>query len=208
MPSTPSTASGAAAGGTRRGRPGYDQQSVLTIAVDVFNKHGYEATSMGILAENLGITKSAIYHHVPSKGDLLRLALDNALDGLEAVLNDARASNGPADEQLEFVLRGTIQVLTERLPFVTLLLRLRGNTEIERDALARRREFDHRVAQLVDAARSEGSLRSDIDPRTTTRLLFGTINSIVEWYKPGGPISPEKLADDIILMVFHGLHSS
>ena len=208
MPSTPSASSGAAAGGTRRGRPGYDQQSVLTIAVDVFNRHGYEATSMGILAENLGITKSAIYHHVPSKGDLLRLALDNALDGLEAVLDDARASNGPADEQLEFVLRGTIQVLTERLPFVTLLLRLRGNTEIERDALARRREFDHRVAQLVDAARSEGSLRSDIDPRTTTRLLFGTINSIVEWYKPGGPISPEKLADDIILMVFHGLHRS
>ncbi|MFJ7751446.1 TetR/AcrR family transcriptional regulator [Arthrobacter sp. NPDC097144] len=207
MPSTSSAAAGAASAAVRRGRPGYDQQSVLAIAVDVFNKHGYEATSMGILAENLGITKSAIYHHVPSKGDLLRLALDNALDGLEAVLDDARASSGAADAKLEFVLRGTIQVLTERLPFVTLLLRLRGNTEIERDALARRREFDHRVATLVDAARSEGTLRSDIDPRTTTRLLFGTINSIVEWYKPGGPISPEQLADDVISIMFDGLHA-
>ena len=162
---------------------------------------------MGILAENLGITKSAIYHHVPSKGDLLRLALDNALGGLEAVLDDERASTGAADARLEFVLRGTIAVLTERLPFVTLLLRLRGNTEIERDALARRRQFDHRVAELVEAARSEGTLRSDIDPRTTTRLLFGTINSIVEWYKPGGPISPEQLADDVISIMFDGLHA-
>ncbi len=190
----------------RRGRPGYDQQAVLTIAVDVFNRHGYEATSMGVLAENLGISKSAIYHHVPSKGDLLRLALEHALGGLEAVLADPRATSGRADARLEFVLRGTIAVLTERLPFVTLLLRLRGNTEVERGALERRRSFDRQVAALVDAARSEGSLRSDIDPRTTTRLLFGTINSIVEWYKPGGQLTAGKLADDVITMVFDGLH--
>lgn len=192
----------------RRGRPGYDQQAVLTIAVDVFNRHGYEATSMGVLADNLGISKSAIYHHVPSKGDLLRLALDHALGGLEAVLTAPAATSGKADARLEFVLRGTIAVLIERLPFVTLLLRLRGNTEVERGALERRRTFDHQVAALVDAARTEGSLRSDLDPRTTTRLLFGTINSIVEWYKPGGAVSPEQLADDVITMLFDGLHST
>ncbi|MFD1212217.1 TetR/AcrR family transcriptional regulator [Arthrobacter sp. GCM10027362] len=190
----------------KRGRPGYDQQSVLSVAVEVFNKHGYEATSMGILAENLGISKSAIYHHVPSKGDLLRLALDEALGSLEAVLEEPGASSGRADARLEYVLRSTVRVLTEKLPYVTLLLRLRGNTEIERSALERRRAFDHRVAELVDAARSEGSLRSDIDPRTTTRLLFGTINSIVEWYKPGGPLTAEKLADDLLSMLFDGLH--
>lgn len=190
----------------RRGRPGYDQATVLRIAVDVFNRHGYEATSMGVLADNLGISKSAIYHHVPSKGDLLRLALDHALSGLEGILNEPGASSGRADDRLEFVLRRTVAVLTERLPFVTLLLRLRGNTEVEREAMERRRTFDHTIAGLVDAARTEGSVRSDIDPRTTTRLLFGTINSIVEWYKPGGPLSAEKLADDVITMVFDGLH--
>ncbi|WP_298253931.1 TetR/AcrR family transcriptional regulator [uncultured Arthrobacter sp.] len=190
----------------RRGRPGYDQQSVLAVAVAAFNRYGYEATSMGMLAEELGISKSAIYHHVPSKGDLLRLALDHALGGLESILEDERAGSGAADARLEFVLRGTIGVLTERLPFVTLLLRLRGNTEIEREALDRRRTFDREVAALVDAARQEGSLRGDIDPRTTTRFIFGTINSIVEWYRPGGPLTAQKLADDIILMVFDGLH--
>lgn len=192
----------------RRGRPGYDQQSVLAVAVAAFNRHGYEATSMGMLAEDLGISKSAIYHHVPSKGDLLRLALDHALGGLEAVLEDEMAGIGAADTRLEFVLRGTIAVLTERLPFVTLLLRLRGNTEIEREALERRRTFDREVAALVDAARHEGSIRRDIDPRTITRLIFGTINSIVEWYRPGGPLTAEKLADGVILMVFDGLHRS
>lgn len=191
----------------KRGRPGYDQESVLRIAVDVFNRHGYDATSMGILAENLGISKSAIYHHVPSKGELLKRALDVALDGLEAIMEQAEATSGAADARLEFVLRQTVAVLVERLPFVTLLLRLRGNTEIERDALARRRAFDHAVAELISAARDEGSLRQDIDPRTVSRLLFGTINSIVEWYKPGGSLPPEKLADDVITIMFEGLHT-
>ena len=211
MPSasqTTSTTETSSTAGTKRGRPGYDQQSVLRIAVDVFNRHGYDATSMGILAENLGISKSAIYHHVPSKGDLLKLALDHALGGLEAILEQPEATSGAADARLEFVLRQTVAVLVDRLPFVTLLLRLRGNTEIERDALERRRAFDHKVAGLISAARDEGSLRADIDPRTVSRLLFGMINSIVEWYKPGGALSPKRLADDVITMAFDGLHAN
>ena len=208
MPTQPasSTVDSPAEPAARRGRPGYDQQSVLRIAVDVFNRHGYEATSMGILAENLGISKSAIYHHVPSKEDLLRLALEEALGGLEGILAEPGSSAGAPDARLEFVLRRTVGVLADKLPFVTLLLRLRGNTEMERDALARRREFDHRVAKLIGDAQQDGSLRQDMDPRTITRLLFGTINSIVEWYKPGGSLSPERLADDVIAMVFNGLH--
>ncbi|MCZ2402328.1 TetR family transcriptional regulator [Paenarthrobacter sp. Z7-10] len=208
MPSQPTeTVPPAADIAVKRGRPGYDQQSVLRIAVEVFNKHGYEATSMGILAENLGISKSAIYHHVPSKEALLRLALEQALGGLEGILAEPDANTGPASSRLEYVLRRTVAVLTDKLPFVTLLLRLRGNTEMERDALARRRDFDHRVAGLIGNAQQDGSLRQDMDPRTITRLLFGTINSIVEWYRPGGSLSPERLADDVIRMAFSGLHN-
>ena len=86
MTSTPATNPRSEASGTtgaRRGRPGYDTATVLSICVDMFTKHGYDATSMGMLAERLGISKSAIYHHVPSKLDILRQALDAALDPLE-----------------------------------------------------------------------------------------------------------------------------
>ena len=192
---------------SRSDRPNYDQESILLVAVEVFNRHGYEATSMGVLAENLGITKSAIYHHVPSKEYLLQLALDKALGGLEAILEEDEAKQGAADARLEFVLRSAVAVLTDRLPYVTLLLRLRGNTEIERSALERRRAFDHAVAALVDQARTDGTLRSDIDARTTTRLLFGMINSIVEWFNPAGPLTAEKLADDVVKVAFGGLRT-
>jgi AcrR family transcriptional regulator len=205
--SAPSAPAAAPASGDepKRGRPGYDQRQVLDIAVAAFIEHGYDATSMGVLAARLGLSKSAIYHHFPSKGDLLRLALDEALTALEGVLTAPEAVQGRAADRLAFVLRGAVIVLVNNLSYVTLLLRVHGNTDVERDALTRRRAFDRFVTALVVEARDEGSLRSDIDPRIVTRLLFGMINSIVEWYRPGGPESTEQLADDILAVALDGL---
>src|SRR3712207_863125 len=160
------TASG---GGVRRGRPGHSLDSLLTVAVAVFNERGFEATSMDELAGRLGITKSAIYHHVPRKDELLRLALDRALDGLFAVTREPGACTGSAIDRLEHVVRGSGGVLTAELPFVTLLLRVRGNSDVEVAALQRRREFDRVVAGLVRAAAAEGSVRDDLPAGVVAR---------------------------------------
>jgi AcrR family transcriptional regulator len=172
----------------------------------VFIERGYEATSMDELATRLGITKSAIYHHVPSKVSLLRLALDRALDGLFAVL--AEAVDGPAIDRLEQVVRGSVRVLVAELPFVTLLLRVRGNSPVELAALQRRREFDRVVTGLVRAAAAEGAVRPDVDPALTSRLLFGTVNSLVEWYRPDGGLSADELADAVVATTFGGLRTA
>ncbi|GGR12633.1 TetR/AcrR family transcriptional regulator [Agromyces mediolanus] len=189
----------------RRGRPGYDRQGILDVAVTAFNEYGYDATSMGVLAERLGLSKSAIYHHFASKDEILEQALDTALSGLEAVVADAALTADRAADRLDRVLRGAVHVLVEQLPSVTLLLRVRGNTEVERRALARRRDFDKRVTALVAEAQREGSLRSDIDASVVSRLAFGMINSIVEWYRPGGRENADGLADDVIAIALDGL---
>jgi AcrR family transcriptional regulator len=193
----------------RRGRPGYDLESLLGVAVTVFNERGYDGTSMEDLSRRLGISKSSIYYHVNSKEDLLSLALDRALDGLFAVADEVRSSDIPAIERLEQLVRASVGVLAERLPYVTLLLRARGNSSTERRALARRREFDQIVADLVNQAEHDGDIRPDVDPAITARLLFGMINSLVEWYRPGGVDSAAgragELADAVCAVAFEGL---
>jgi AcrR family transcriptional regulator len=189
----------------RRGRPGYDLEAVLRVAVEVFNERGYDGASMEDLSRRLGIAKSGIYHHVSGKEELLRLALDRALDGLWEAGERARGLNAPAIERLETLVRDAVLVLAERLPYVTLLLRVRGNTDVERAALDRRRAFDGLVASLVEEAERAGDIRPDIDPKLAARLLFGTVNSIVEWYRPGSSTSPEALADGVCAIAFDGL---
>jgi AcrR family transcriptional regulator len=202
----------------KRGRPGHDQEAVLAAAVETFNRHGYEATSMGMLAEALGVSKSAIYHHVPSKVELLRLALDDALSALESAADDAeRAAQAQAAADngghgtagsVADLMRGTVRVLVEKQPQVRLLLRLRGNSDVELEAIERRRAVDRRTAALIEAAQRSGELRSDVEPRELARLMFGMINSIVEWHKPGGRRSDDDLAAAVVAVLMDGARAT
>jgi Transcriptional regulator len=195
------------AGPAKRGRPGYDLESLLQVAVKLFNERGYDRTTMEDLSRRLGITKSAIYHHVPSKEELLRLALDRALDGLFEVADRVEQTPGRAIDRLERLVRGSVEVLVEQSPFVTLLLRVRGNTIVERRALTRRREFDRRVTELVGLAEAEGDVRPDVDPAITGKLLFGMVNSLIEWYRPRRRSDALELADAVCKIAFDGLGS-
>ncbi len=173
--------------------------------VGEFIARGYDATSMEDIARATGMTKSAVYHHVAGKEALLALALARAVDALFAVLEEADATTGAPVDRLEHVVRRGTQVLVELLPYVSLLLRVRGNTAVERAALDRRREFDHRLARLVQDAIDAGQVRADLDPGLVTRLLFGTVNSVNEWYRPGGAHDADEVADAVVALSFDGL---
>ena len=205
MISSPVPGADRPAAAPRRGRPGHDLESVLAVAVEIFNERGYDGTSMRDLSHRLGIAKSAIYHHVSGKEELLSLALDRALTGLAAVADQARVLDAPAIGRLEYLVRGSVDVLQAELPYVTLLLRVRGNTTVERAALDRRRAFDRFVAGLVLEAQRDGDIRPDCDALVTARLLFGVVNSIVEWYRPTRHAITPPLADAVCAMAFDGL---
>ncbi|MBB5934039.1 TetR/AcrR family transcriptional regulator [Streptomyces zagrosensis] len=188
-------------------RDTYTPESLLAVAVEVFNERGYDGTSMEHLSQAAGISKSSIYHHVKGKEELLRRAISRALDGLFGILQESEACQGPAIDRLQYVVRRTAEVLMAELPYVTLLLRVRGNTDSERWAMARRREFDHAVSELLKQAAADGDLRPDVDVRLATRLLFGMINSLVEWYRPGkgGAATSDEVADAVVRTAFAGL---
>jgi AcrR family transcriptional regulator len=165
-----------------------------------FNTRGYDATSMEDLSRAAGITKSSFYHHFASKEALLRTGLQVALDGLFEVLDHPSANTGSPAQRLRYIVAAQVAVLQRELPYVTLLLRVRGNTETERWALEQRRAFDGRVSALVREAVEAGELRSGLDPTLAARLLSGLVNSVAEWYRPGRPggaAVPDAVADAV-----------
>ena len=208
-PSSPEPAPVDGAGTRRRGRPGHDREAVLRVAIDLFIAQGYDATSISDLAASLGVTKSAVYHHFPSKQALLAAALDEALEGLDtAVAEAARATDGrSAHDRLRATVLAAVRLLAEHRPAVTLLLRVRGNSALEIAALERRRRIDVELADLVTEAVAEGSVRSDLPPEVVSRLVFGTVNSLVDWYSPDGSIAPDALAEGVADLLFRGLEA-
>ncbi len=182
----------------------YDAESLLAVSVSVFNARGYDGTTMEHLASAAGISKSSIYHHVAGKEDLLQRALDRALTALAQVLQEIDPRASPID-QLATVVRRSVETLMRELPYVTLLLRVRGNSRIERDALQRRREFDVKVTELVRRALNDGEVTSPMDPALTTRLIFGLVNSVTEWYRPERGMDAPDIPEAVVALVMRGL---
>jgi AcrR family transcriptional regulator len=186
-------------------RKPYNLDAILDVAVSVFRERGYDGSTLDDVARAAGITKASIYYYVRGKEELLERGVGRALDALFAVLEERPARRGKAVARLKYIVQRTIEITVDQLPEVTLLLRVRGNTPVERQLMERRREFDHFMARIVRDAQRQGDLRTDIEPRLATRLLFGMLNSITEWYRQGGKLDAPEVADAIFRMAFEGM---
>lgn len=196
---------------TRVGRPSrsdrkpYNIEAITDVAVRVFNERGYDGASLDDVARAAGITKGSIYFHASGKEELLERALHRALDALFAVLREPGAREGRSLDGLQHVIRRMVEILVAKPAEVSLLLRVRGNTAIERWAIGRRRQFDRLVARILDQAEREGEVSAAVEPRLMIRLLFGMVNSITEWYRPGGKLTAREISDAILKLTLEGL---
>jgi AcrR family transcriptional regulator len=186
-------------------RQPYDLEMVINAAVRVFNRRGYEASSMEDIARETGLTKSSIYYHVASKEELLGRALERAFGPLLAILEEPQARAGTAIDRLKYIVHRAVVITVEFVQEVELLQRIKGNTKTEREALGWRRRMDHEVASLVAQAARAGEIRPGIEPDLLTRLVFGMSNSITQWYRAEGRLAGEEIAAAVSTMVFAGI---
>lgn len=189
---------------TKERKP-YNVDALVDIAVRVFLKRGYDGSSLDQVAAAAGITKSSLYYHATGKEDLLARGVNRAFDALFGALCEPEATSGRFVDRLKYVVRRHVEIAVRELPEVALLLRVRGNTRTERRVLERRREFDRLVAEMFANAQAAGEIRSDIDARLATKLLFGMLNSITEWYRPNGTLTAADIAATVFRMAFEGL---
>jgi AcrR family transcriptional regulator len=182
-------------------RPAYDADSLTDVAVAVFSARGYDATRMEHIARAANVSKSSLYHHVSNKEELLGHALRRAVGALTAILAEPGAREGRPRARLEYVVRRTIEAELRHLPEVSLLLQVRGNTDVERWALDERRRYQERLVELAAEAQAAGELRPGVDAALFVRLVLGMSNSLVDWYRPDGTWSTRQIADTVVDLV-------
>jgi len=186
-------------------RKPYNSDAILDVAVRVFLERGYDGASLEDVARAARITKASVYYHVSSKEELLERGVGRAFDALRAVLREPGARTGRPIDRLRHILKRTIEITVAMLPEVALLLRVRGNTRAEKRILEQRRRFDHTIARFFRRAQDAGEIRSDLEPRLATRLLFGMLNSVTEWYRPEGKLDADGIAETAFRIVFEGI---
>jgi AcrR family transcriptional regulator len=183
----------------------YDIERLTDVALTVFAQRGFDGASMDDVARAAGITKAAIYHHVSGKEELLERGLRRALEALFAILAEPRARAGRPIERLRHIVRRVAETAIAVMPELTVLVRVRGNSETERRAIEHRRAFDAAVVEIVREAQAAGEFDVALDAAVVVRLMFGMCNSIVEWYRPHGRFSDAEIASFVERTIFGGV---
>ena len=75
--------------------PDDPRSRIQVVALELFTEQGYEKTSLREIAERLGVTKAALYHHFRSKDEIVNSYVDDRLADLDDLIAWAREQ--PAD---------------------------------------------------------------------------------------------------------------
>jgi TetR/AcrR family transcriptional regulator, cholesterol catabolism regulator len=191
-----------------RGRPSrFTREEMLAQAAEMFADRGYEVTTLGDLAEGIGIAKATLFHHFRTKEQILfelyARAMDIALERLVAV-DHANADSATA--LLAMVREHTLVILQNRAVF-TIFFDEEGGLEPEHLAKVRdqQREYinliSHRVTDLI----ADGRVASDVHPRIAVQTLLGAGSWTYRWVEPSRGQTNEEIADAIARFTVYGL---
>jgi TetR/AcrR family transcriptional regulator, cholesterol catabolism regulator len=190
-----------------RGRRTISRQKIVETARRLFREEGYRGTTLDKVAAELGVTRAALYYWVRSKEALLCEIHEEALDLLVMNFRSVEMQDMPPADKLRHAIRNHVLVVATNLEAVAVFFQDEAALP---EALARRiadrkRDYDHRIQGLVKAAQQEGTIRSDVEPLVVVMSLMGMCNWLYHWYRPGGRVKPEKLADEVVKIAMEGL---
>ena len=184
---------------------GAKRGAILAAAAERFGRDGYDHTKWADVAADVSVGSTALYHYFESKQHCLYVLMDDAvqdfrrrfvaltadaeepLKALAAVLQDA------FDLSEQEVLRNRMLVAAQGLlagPSAS-----SGKEEAQRQTVrARMRELECLWESLLTGAMRSGAIPEG-DPQLLSRAILGLYNSVWHWYRPGGAIPLERIAD-------------
>lgn len=189
----------------RGARHGDKLTQILTTAAELFAQHGYEATSLDMIAERLGVHKATLYHYVPGKEAILFLCQSRSFADLEEVEAFARDPRKPVLERLRFFMRHLAKAQHNVFGRCLVLV---GPKPLAEAAGGEVRAFQRRLDTLVRDLLTEGMESGAIrrcDPALASALLFGALNWVPRWYRAEGRLSVDQIADGFFEMITCGI---
>jgi AcrR family transcriptional regulator len=173
-------------------------------AARLFAERGFHGTSMGDLADALGVQKGSLYSLIGSKQELLFATMREGAMAFHAAL-DAVPDDAAAVERIRHALRGHLRVVAEQIDVATVFTRewryLEGDYRDE--ILDERRRYEERWRALFREGVESGGLRTDLDAGAATLLVLSAANWAYTWLTPGR--DTDELADRFTAILVDGI---
>ncbi|MDJ0947766.1 MAG: TetR/AcrR family transcriptional regulator [Alphaproteobacteria bacterium] len=183
------------------------RMAVLTTAAALFNRRGYDRTSLDDIAKELNVSKRTLYYYVESKDDILFQCNRLAIAFMEDAMRASRDKDRPPLDRLAALLRSYMSLLSTEFGACLVLIGDLALTEDSRNTLRRgRKNLDNTVRRLIREGIEDGSI-APCDPKYAAAAIFGAFNWVPYWFGDSEKIGWDKLADHLLKTLLDGLRS-
>ncbi|MDT7588935.1 MAG: TetR/AcrR family transcriptional regulator, cholesterol catabolism regulator [Pseudonocardiales bacterium] len=180
-----------------------DTTALVAAAAEVFRVRGYHNATIDDIAEAAGISRPTVYKYTKSKQHLLDLMVDQVTQDMGRRMQAVIHSTDDPTERLRRVVRAHVEAAVANRTFYAIVL----SEEVEVSDAGRERfrkwargvtaEFQELVGECLRAQRNPPK----VDPFIVANLVLSMLTSLYRWYDPTGPASPERLTDEILLVI-------
>jgi AcrR family transcriptional regulator len=173
-------------------------------AARLFAEKGYHGTSVGDIAEAMGVQAPSLYEYIGAKEDLLYETMRDGAAAFHAAL-DAIPEELPVAARIHAALRAHLRVVAEQLDVATVFVKEWQYLEGARreEIVAERRRYEERIRELFREGRDGGDLRSDLDVAAAALIFLSAANWAYTWLRPGRDTDP--VADAFYALLVDGM---
>ncbi|WP_254715427.1 TetR/AcrR family transcriptional regulator [Actinomadura sp. NAK00032] len=183
------------------------ERRILAAALRLFAERGFDGTPVQEIVEAAEVTKGALYHYFDSKDDLLyeiyHSLIARQLGDMGAVL----ARGLPPREAVRGVLTGLIRSTAEHIDEAKVFAREKDRLDDARMRALRadRRRYHETFRGLIEQGQRSGVFSDATPAETATIVALGMVNQMPAWYRPDGPKTAERLAEEVAGFVLAAL---
>lgn len=184
------------------------QAELLGIAADLFAERGYVATTVRDIADAAGILSGSLYHHFDSKESMIDAILSSFIEQTLASYREVLAEGHGPREAFEGLLRASLGAMDENRSAILIyqnearFLASQERFSYLRDA---HRQFEKIWTDVLKEGIERGEFRENIDPVLVYRLIRDTVWTAPRWYRPGGRLKPERIAEQYLAVLVDGV---
>lgn len=183
------------------------QREIIDAAAEIFYRKGYSETSVQDVADAVGILKGSLYYYIDSKEDLLFQMLLEVHEDAKSVVTETAALDIPPLDRLRIYIQRHVEYNARNLAKIAVYYHDFGllTPERRKAIVGQRGYYEDFVKRLIEEAQERGDVDPSVDPSLIGNAIFGIVNWLYTWYKPGGSASPEYLGNLYAEVIVEGV---
>lgn len=182
------------------------RDAVLRTAAHLFLEHGYQKSSMSLIAAQLKITKPALYYYFRNKEEILVECYRAGIAHIETLLKETSGNQGTGLCKLRLYVE-TYAVELVSYDFgrcVAMLDESELSPATRREVRMMKRRMDLTLRSYVEEGIADGSI-GQCNPKLVSFAIAGAINWIGTWYRPDGDLRPQEIGAEFARILTGGL---